>query len=142
MQGVLPPLTDRDSDPWWEALATGQLTLPHCPACGATWFPATPGCPECGEPHVDLMVSTGHGRLYSWVVVNRALSPAFTDDVPYTIVAVDLDEGARMVGRLLTDNNAPLRAGEPLGAQIYTVSGQFLVGFDRLDAPAQDQQTH
>jgi uncharacterized OB-fold protein len=142
MHGVLPPLTDRDSDAWWESLAAGQLTLPHCPSCGATWFPATPGCPECGESHVDFIVSGGHGRLYSWVVVNRALNPAFAHDVPYTIVAVDLDEGARMVGRLRTDDDAPLRAGESLDAQIYTAGGQALVGFDRLDVPARDPATH
>jgi hypothetical protein len=129
--GVVPPLTDRDSDPWWEAVRTGQLKLPHCPDCGATWFPATPRCPECGEANVQLIASSGQGHLYSWVVVNRALSPVFAQDAPYTIVAVDLDDGARMVGRLLGEGDAPLRAGEPLHAAIYKVQGQSLVGFRR-----------
>ena len=129
--GVLPPISDRDSDPWWEALRAGQLKVPRCGDCGATWFPSTPGCPECGGSHVQLVVSSGRGQLYSWVVVNRALNPAFSTDAPYTIVAVDLDDGARMVGRLLTKGAAPLCAGEPLSAVIYTVQGQTLVGFGR-----------
>lgn len=131
MEGVLTPAVDADSDPWWTALTAGQLTLPHCRDCGATWFPATPGCPECGAFHVELVPSSGRGELYSWVVVNRALSPAFARDTPYTIVAVDLSEGARLVGRLLDDGDAPLRAGEPLTAVIYTSRGQTLVGFSR-----------
>jgi uncharacterized protein len=129
LDGIQAPITDADSDPWWAALTAGQLTLPHCPDCGATWFPVTPGCPECGATHVELIPSSGHGQLYSWVVVNRALSAAGARDIPYTIVAVDLREGARMVGRLLTVSDTPLRAGEPLSAVIYTVGLQTLVGF-------------
>lgn len=135
-ESVLTPDTDRDSDPWWEAVTAGQLKLPHCLDCGATWFPSTPGCPECGGPRIELTASNGHGQLYSWVVVNRALSPAFSGDTPYTIVAVDLEEGARMVGRLLAGGDEPLRAGEPMSAQIYTAGGVALVGFARPRAAA------
>jgi uncharacterized OB-fold protein len=38
--------------------------------------------------------------VYSWVGVQRALTPAFESEVPYTIATVDLDEGARAFGRL------------------------------------------
>jgi uncharacterized OB-fold protein len=39
--------------------------------------------------------------VYSWVGVHRALTPAFQDDVPYTIATVDLVEGARAFARLV-----------------------------------------
>ena len=42
----------------------------------------------------------GRGTVYSWVGVRRALDPAFADDGPYTVAAVDLDEGARIIARL------------------------------------------
>ena len=38
--------------------------------------------------------------MYSWVGVRRALTPALEAEVPYTIAAVDLAEGARVFGRL------------------------------------------
>jgi uncharacterized protein len=126
-----PPITDRDSDPWWEALDAGQLTLPHCLDCGATWFPVTPGCPECGGIHVALIASTGRGYLYSWVVINRALGQNSSADIPYTIVAVDTEEGARMFGRLFAPPDQRMRAGEPLSAVIRSVHGQTVVGFER-----------
>jgi len=125
------PITDRDSDPWWEALYAGQLKLPHCLDCGATWFPPTPGCPECGGIHVELIASTGRGHLYSWVVINRALGQNVPRDTPYTIVAVDTEEGARMIGRLFAPSDQPMRAGEPLSAVIRSVRGQTVVGFER-----------
>lgn len=43
---------------------------------------------------------SGRGRVYSWVGVQRALTPAFEADVPYTIATVELEEGARAFGRL------------------------------------------
>jgi uncharacterized OB-fold protein len=78
-----------------------------------------------------LTESRGLGHVYSWVVVNRTLSPEFADDTPYVIVAVDLDEGARMVGRLLERADAPIQPGEAVCAVLYTALEQTLVGFRR-----------
>ena len=51
-------------------------------------------------------VHGGHLSVYSWVGVHRALDPAFADDVPYTVAAVDLDEGARVIVRIDTPTDA------------------------------------
>jgi uncharacterized OB-fold protein len=77
----------------------------------------------------DLAESAGHGEIYSWVVVNRALHPAFTQDAPYVILTVNLEGSARMVGRLLAANDNRLVAGAPVKAEFYEVQGQTLVGF-------------
>jgi uncharacterized OB-fold protein len=44
--------------------------------------------------------ASGEGHVYSWVGVQRALTPRFEAEVPYTIATVELDEGARVFGRL------------------------------------------
>jgi uncharacterized OB-fold protein len=133
--GFVAPNQDADSAPWWAAVADRRLLLPRCEECGLTWFPPTPGCPRCGSPRVELIEAAGTGRIYSWVVVNRALSEAFTADAPYTILTVDLDEGARMFGRLIGDPNDPrLRADARLKTVFYEVQEQTLVGFE-FDQP-------
>jgi uncharacterized OB-fold protein len=83
---------------------------------------------------VELVASTGRGLLYSWVVVNRALGQIMSADTPYTIVAVDTEEGARMFGRLFGPSDEPMRAGESLSAVIRTVHGQTVVGFERANS--------
>jgi uncharacterized OB-fold protein len=133
--GLVPPAVDEDSRAWWRAVAERRLLLPHCRACGLTWFPPAPGCPRCGSAGPDHREASGRGSIYSWVVVERALDPVFARDVPYTIVAVDLEEGARMVGRLLAPADAAWGAGTPVRASFYEVEGQTLVGFE-LDRPA------
>ena len=43
----------------------------------------------------------GEGQVYSWVGVQRALTPGLEAEVPYTIATVDLAEGARVFARLV-----------------------------------------
>ena len=124
--GVVRPDIDPDSEPWWTALGEGRFTLPVCNTCAHLWFPATPRCPRCASADVGWADARTEGVVLSWIVVHRALDEAFTDDVPYTIVAVTLDDGARMFGRLLS--------GEPaqdlrVEARTYLVADQILVGF-------------
>jgi uncharacterized OB-fold protein len=93
-----------DSRDWHAALERGELHLPRCGQCGRCHFPPMPACPNCGAPgRGEPVVATGLGRVYSWVVARMALDPAFAGEIPYAIVAVDLDEGPRVFGRYLGD---------------------------------------
>jgi hypothetical protein len=46
------------------------------------------------------MTASGAGTVYSWIGVQRALTPEFESEVPYTIAAVELTEGGRVFARL------------------------------------------
>lgn len=128
--GVIPPVLDRDSAAWWGAISRSTFVLPKCASCGRNFFPPTPYCPHCGSPEVSLKEASGRGRIYSWIVVHRALHPAFADDIPYTIVAVDLDEGPRLAGRLLDGD--PRDRGR-VRVSFYQVDATRLVGFIPTD---------
>jgi len=120
---------DADSAAWWEALAAGRLELPVCSSCGRRWFPPAPTCPYCGATHPSLIAASGLGKVYSWVVVHKAFDPVFANDVPYVILTVDLDEGARVVGRLLGPRDA-LRADARVRAVPYESRSGALLGFE------------
>ena len=96
------PIPERnlDNEAYWEGLAQGELRLQRCIDCDRPRFPPMTSCPYCGQIGSAMDVSPGHGSLYSFVVVHHAFSSAFTDDVPYTVGTVELDEGCRMLGRL------------------------------------------
>jgi uncharacterized OB-fold protein len=129
-RGAVAPRVDPDSAGWWEALAGGRLAVPVCSSCGRTWFPPAPSCPHCGFPsNGSLRDTAGRGRIYSWIVVHRAYDPAFKEDVPYTIVVVDLDDGPRIIGRLFDVKHDDVKADLPVQARRYEVSGQPLLGF-------------
>jgi uncharacterized OB-fold protein len=59
-----------------------------------------PSCPFCAAPGGADVVVPGTGRVYSWVGVHRAMTPAFAGEVPYTVATVDLDGGGRVFARV------------------------------------------
>jgi uncharacterized OB-fold protein len=91
---------DEDSLQWWATLGEGTLTLPKCLKNGHVFFPPAPTCPECGSGNVGRIEACGLGTIYSWVVVHHSFDPKFVEQTPYTIAAVDLEEGPRLIGRL------------------------------------------
>ena len=124
---AMPPDVDADSAWWWEALAAGRLLLPCCDGCATCFFPPMPTCPRCGASALSRVEASGRGAVYSWVVVHLALDPPFAGDVPYTVAAVDLEEGPRLFGRLRDDR--PASAGAPVRAVVDQVNGTAVVGF-------------
>jgi uncharacterized protein len=122
------PLADADGRPFWDALAEGRLLVPNCLSCGRSFFPPMPSCPRCAATTLALEESPGIGRVYSWVTVRIALDPAFTDDVPYSVVAVDLAEGARILGRFV-GNSTLLEPGLAVRIAPYRMDGLTVPGF-------------
>jgi uncharacterized OB-fold protein len=107
-------LGGHDSRWWHEALERGELLLPQCASCTQYRFPPMPSCPHCGAEGAGSPVpASGFGHVYSWVIIRMALDPQFASDVPYAIVAADLEEGPRVFGRFLGDEDV-LAAGLPV----------------------------
>jgi uncharacterized OB-fold protein len=94
------PVPDADSEPYLDALRRHELVLQHCTSCGRVRFPPMPACPWCGATTAEWRPVSGRGHVYSWVGVQRALTPDFEPEVPYTIATVELVEGARTFARL------------------------------------------
>ncbi|HEY0903022.1 MAG TPA: OB-fold domain-containing protein [Marmoricola sp.] len=91
--------TDPDADAFWGAVVDGRLQLRRCRDCGTCFVLPLPSCPACaGVP--ELTMSQGRGSLYTWVVVRHAFGEEFEEAVPYVVGAVELDEGARVFGRV------------------------------------------
>jgi uncharacterized OB-fold protein len=128
-RGIIPPDTDTDSAGWWAALRSGRVEIYRCVPSGHYYFPPQPRCPKCGTRTTEPVDADGRGIVHSWIVVHRALDEAFADDTPYTIVAVNLDEGPRMFGRIA---NGPLETGQRVRAVPYTVEGTTLLGFEHI----------
>jgi len=99
---TLPPAADEDSAPYWAGLREGRIELQRCTACGEVRFPRMPACPNCGSPDWVAHTAAGTGRIYSWIVVHRPLPPFEPADLPCTLATVELDEGCRLLGRLVS----------------------------------------
>ena len=85
---------------FWAATEKHQLTMQRCETCDRlVWYPRSV-CPRCGEFSLRWEQLSGQGVVYAVSVHHRPAHPAFADKVPYSVVLVDLDEGARIMSNV------------------------------------------
>lgn len=129
---VARPVPDEDSAAYWTALRDHRILLQRCSRCAETRFPRMPGCPRCGSADSSDIEARGTGTVYSWVVVHRPLGGLTTEQLPRTIVTVQLDEGCRMLGRLLKrgdDEGPAVRVDLPVEAVFVDHAGWTEMAF-------------
>ena len=92
------PAANAETLPWWEAARDHRLVAQQCTACDTLRHPPGPVCATCGSTDSDWRELSGRGSIYTYTVVHQQFVPA---EVPYVVVAVELDEGVRMVSNLV-----------------------------------------
>jgi uncharacterized OB-fold protein len=99
------PVPDRESAPYWAALADGRFELQHCRDCRRWTWPARSICSGCHGENLAWEPVSGAGEVHSWVVTHQVYAPEFVDLVPYTVVLVRIDEQDDILipGRLVSD---------------------------------------
>src|SRR5262249_4263963 len=86
---------------FWEACRRHRLVGPTCAECGKAHLPPGPLCPYCFSDRINWKQATGKGRIGTLTVVHKAQVPGFSNDIPYNVVQVELDEGPRLTSRLV-----------------------------------------
>jgi len=107
----LPPIDD-DTRAWWDGLHRGVLLLQHCRACGHVQVYQRAMCGCCLGGDLEHREASGEGTIYSFSTVYRPPSAEFKDDVPYTVVLVELSEGPRMLSTLVDMAPDAVRIGQ------------------------------
>ncbi|MBK7948152.1 MAG: OB-fold domain-containing protein [Deltaproteobacteria bacterium] len=132
LAGLIAPVVDADAAIFWAGVAEGRLLVPSCRDCGRRFLPPLPCCPACRSEAIEPIEACGRGRLYSWVIMRRALDPAYAEAVPYVVAAVELEEGARIFARLIDvdpEDPAALVAEMPLALRFVEIDGQRMWAF-------------
>ena len=86
--------------PYWEAARQGQLVVQQCDKCGRFQLYPRVVCAGCQGHQLRWAVASGEGTVYSYSVVYRPMAN-YPDAVPYIVAIVELDEGPRLVTRLV-----------------------------------------
>jgi uncharacterized protein len=114
---VIPrPLPGRDDDLFWSYLQAGQVRIQQCRACGQWRYPPAPVCARCLSEESQWLPVDGGGTLLSWATFHRRYFPMI--DPPYTVVAVQLDEGPIMCADLRGAGPAALELGQRMSLAI------------------------
>lgn len=97
---LLPAVTPLDA-PFWNGLREGKLQLQQCAACRSYQYPPETFCYECGSTDIEWKTASGRGTVYSFITVHQRFHAAFTDEIPYNVSIVQLEEGPRIVSNVI-----------------------------------------
>jgi uncharacterized OB-fold protein len=96
------PVPDAETLPFWQGCRDGKLLLQRCADCGRKHFPPTYFCPTCNSDAQEWIESSGHGRVFSWIVVRHPVPrDIYAGEVPYVVALVTLDEGVRIASNII-----------------------------------------
>jgi len=109
----LPQITP-EMAPFWEAARRHELVVQRCAGCGAHRFPARELCSRCLSREAGWERVSGRGQVFSFAIMHQVYHTAFADAVPYAIVVVELDEGARMLSNLVECPTDAIVIGMPV----------------------------
>ena len=96
---------------FWDGLAEGEFLFSRCTTCSKSSFPPRRICPACHGRDFEWLPACGRATLYSFTLIHNS-PPRYNLLSPTTLAVIDLDEGIRLLTRLLPGRAKP-RIGDP-----------------------------
>lgn len=100
MSKPIPEVTEQ-TRPFWEGGLTGELRMQKCRHCSHIRFPVGPVCTKCLSDAFDWVPMSRQGEVLSHLVFHRGYGQGWNDQIPYSVLFVQLKEGPRMFLDLL-----------------------------------------
>ena len=127
---IQPPHTEI-TRPYWEGCRAGELRLQQCGDCHRFQFYPRIICSHCGGEHLQWQAVTGRGRVASFTVVRRGISPAY--QAPYVVALIDLEEGPRMMSAVVGCEPEVVRVGAAVMVQFTDWGADHVLPVFTLD---------
>ena len=108
-----------------EALQQNKLLGLKCASCGAITIPPKMVCSKCAGSDLEITELKGSGKIKTFTTVFVA-SEGREEEVPYTIVMVELDDGPWIMGNL--DGVEPEQATMDIVGKPVTMTHKVFLG--------------
>jgi uncharacterized OB-fold protein len=99
-------------------------------------MPPRPMCPHCQSTTVRWDLTSGRGRIWSFIVAHPPLLPAFAAVAPYNSIIVELEEDPtiRFAGNLVANaageineiDPSTIQIGEPVSVVFHRIEDVYL----------------
>ncbi len=122
---------DSDSRPYWEGLANGELRIQRCKTCAQAIFYPRAMCPHCHSDQLEWIVASGKGTIYTYTVAHQAFGP-FAADVPFVVALVELEEGVRMMSRVVDAPSERVTIGAAVSVTFESIGDELTLPYFRL----------
>ena len=110
-------------------LDAGRFLIQRCGGCGRHVYFPREGCPHCGGTTLAWVAPSGLGTVHAVTTVRR--KPVEGGDLG--VCLVDLDEGVRLMSRVVNQPPDGVRIGQRVRARVQVTEGRGLVVFDAVE---------
>ena len=91
---------------WRHISSRYNLIGTRCNTCDEYYFPPRTMCPNCRrDGSIEEYQFKGYGEVVTYTIIHTA-SEEFDMQTPYPLAIIQLDEGPRMTGQVVCDNDA------------------------------------
>ena len=123
------PTISGETRPYWEACRRGELLVQQCDACQAYQFYPRGICAACWSGEVRWVRSSGRGTVWTFTVTRQNRTPGFSEEVPYILALVELEEGVKMFTNVVECDPGDVAIGMPVEVTFVRVTEQVSVPF-------------
>lgn len=103
----LSPRPLPETQPYWDAAASGRLAMQRCADCRNCYFPPAPVCPRCTSRNVAWEDMSGRATLYSYVITATPW-PLWEMTPPFSVATIALEEGPRLLSTVVDCEQSPV----------------------------------
>ena len=89
------------SKPFWEGCKRHELLIQRCKECQEHIFYPKIFCPSCFSSTLEWVKSSGRGKIYTYAAIYSYAPTEFSEEVPYIVAVVELEEGVRMMSNIV-----------------------------------------
>lgn len=96
---------------WREIPQRYRLEAAKCKKCGKTSFPPRLVCFGCGNKDFDTVRLSDKGKIVTFTTI-RVAPTQFTEEAPYSIAIVELNDGVRITAQVVDCKPEDLEIGK------------------------------
>jgi uncharacterized protein len=96
---------------WREIPQRYRYEAARCNKCGKTFFPPRQVCSGCRGREFAKFILAGAGVLETYTVISVAPT-GFSDEVPYVVGVIKLDDGVRVTAQVVDCDHEKLAIGD------------------------------
>jgi len=113
------------SKPFWDGCKRHELLIQKCADCKKFVFYPKLFCPNCLSPKLEWIKASGNGKIYTYAVVYSYAPTEFSEDLPYIVAVVELDEGVRLMSNIVDCSPEAVRCDMRVVAHFQDISGEY-----------------
>lgn len=117
------------SEAFWKGTKQHKLLIQECNDCKAKIFYPRKYCPECWSADLGWSEASGKAKVYAQTTMMDMVEPKFWGDLPYVLALVDLEEGVRMMTRIVECEPEEVHIGMDVEVVFEDISDECALPF-------------